>query len=246
VEGGIVSARGVAAFRWTRVLMGSVLVAALSACGGGEEAPEAAPDTTAAPPAAEPPLNPLLYPTEGVVEAPDTFRVRFATNEGDFVVQVVKAWAPVGATRFYNLVQRGYYDQARFYRAIQGFMVQFGMHADPQVTSAWRAAPLQDDPVTQSNARGYITYAKSSAPNSRTTQLFINLVDNYNLDASGFAPFGRVVEGMEVVDRLYTGYGEGAPTGRGPGQAQIQTEGNTYLMRDFPELDFIERATIEG
>jgi peptidyl-prolyl cis-trans isomerase A (cyclophilin A) len=125
-------------------------------------------------------------------------------------------------------------------------MVQFGMHADPAVTAAWRAAPITDDPVVQSNARGYVTFAKSSAPNSRTTQLFVNLVDNYNLDASGFAPFGRVVEGMEVVDRLYTGYGDSPPNGRGPTQPQINAEGNAYLQRDFPELDYIQRATIEG
>ena len=241
MEAGIVRARG-------RVGVGStlMLVASLGACGGGEEAPEAAPDTTAAPVA--PPVNLLLNPMapENQAEAPDTFRARFVTNEGEFVIQVVKAWAPVGANRFYNLVQRGYYDDARFYRAVQGFMVQFGMHADPAVTAAWRAVPITDDPVVQSNARGYVTFAKSSAPNSRTTQLFINLVDNYNLDASGFAPFGRVVEGMEVVDRLYTGYGDGPPSGRGPNQGNINAEGNAYLQRDFPELDFIQRATIEG
>jgi peptidyl-prolyl cis-trans isomerase A (cyclophilin A) len=233
---------------WLRTRAGGLSAAALTVllvgCGGGEQAEEAAPDTTPAPP----PINLLLYPTapENLVEAPDTFRARFETNEGDFVIQVVKAWAPIGANRFYTLVRRGYYDQARFYRAIQGFMVQFGMHADPNVTNAWRQAPLQDEPVVQSNARGYVTFAKAATPNTRTTQLFINLVDNFRLDESGFAPFGRVVEGMDVVDRLYTGYGEGAPQGRGPSQPQIVAEGNAYLQRDFPDLDFIERATIEG
>jgi peptidyl-prolyl cis-trans isomerase A (cyclophilin A) len=227
----------------------AVLAALLGACGGAEqETPEAAPDSTPAAAAPAEPVNLLLFPTapENLVEAPDTFRARFETSEGDFVIQVVKSWAPIAANRFYTLVRRGYYDQARFYRAIQGFMVQFGMAADPQVTNAWRMAPLADEPVTQSNARSYVTFAKSSAPNSRTTQLFINLVDNFSLDTQGFAPFGRVVEGMEVVDRLYTGYGEGAPNGRGPSQGQILAEGNVYLQRDFPELDYIERATVEG
>jgi peptidyl-prolyl cis-trans isomerase A (cyclophilin A) len=233
--------------RWLRTPAGALSTAALTVllvgCGGAEQAEEAAPDTTPAPP----PINLLLYPTapENLVEAPDTFRARFETNEGDFVIQVVKAWAPIGANRFYTLVRRGYYDQARFYRAIQGFMVQFGMNADPNVTNAWRQAPLQDDPVVQSNARGYVSFA-TGGPNTRTTQLFINLVDNFRLDDSGFSPFGRVVDGMDVVERLYTGYGEGAPNGRGPSQGQILAEGNVYLQRDFPDLDYIERATIEG
>jgi peptidyl-prolyl cis-trans isomerase A (cyclophilin A) len=233
--------------RWTRTCASALALVALTsllgACGGAEQTEEAAPDTTTAAP---PPVNPLLFPTapENQVEAPDTFRARFETNEGDFVIQVVKAWAPIGANRFYTLVRQGYYDQARFYRAIQGFMVQFGMSADPAITNAWRAVPLQDDPVVQSNARGYVSFA-TGGPNTRTTQLFINLVDNFRLDESGFAPFGRVVEGMDVVERLYTGYGEGAPNGRGPSQGQILAEGNVYLQRDFPELDYIERATIE-
>lgn len=191
--------------------------------------------------------NPLLYPQapDMNVQAPDTYRARFETSAGDFVIEVHRAWAPIGADRFYNLVRNGYYDDARFYRVIEGFMAQFGMNADPLVTAQWRVATLQDDPVTESNTRGRITFAMSSLPNSRTTQVFINFGDNSNLDDMGFAPFGEVVEGMEVVDALYSGYGEGAPRGAGPDQGQIQGYGNEYLERDFPELDYVVHATIE-
>jgi peptidyl-prolyl cis-trans isomerase A (cyclophilin A) len=176
--------------------------------------------------------------------APDTFRVKFETSKGDFVVQVHKDWSPNGAERFFQLVQSGFYDSARFFRVISGFMAQFGIAGDPAVQAKWRPQSIEDDPVKQSNTRGRITFAKTSAPNSRTTQLFINLVDNANLDASGFAPFGEVVSGMEVVDQLYAGYGEGAPRGSGPAQETIQTMGNAYLEKDFPRLDFIKKASI--
>ena len=193
------------------------------------------------------PDNPLLYPRapEMNAQAPDSYRARFETSAGDFVVEVQRELAPLGADRFYNLVNNGYYDGVRFFRVIDGFMAQFGMHGDPLVTAQWRAAPIEDDPVVGSNTRGTITFAMTNQPNSRTTQVFINFGDNSNLDGMGFAPFGEVVEGMEVVDALYSGYGEGAPRGSGPDQGQIQGRGNDYLESDFPELDYVISATIE-
>jgi peptidyl-prolyl cis-trans isomerase A (cyclophilin A) len=190
--------------------------------------------------------SPLLNPTSAAMTtpAPDTYRARFETTAGDFVVEVRRSLSPAGADRFYNLVRSGYYDGVRFFRVIDGFMAQFGMHGDPRVTEAWRSAPIQDDPVAASNTRGMVTFAMTNQPNSRTTQVFINYRDNSNLDAMGFAPFGQVVEGMDVVDGLYSGYGEGAPGGSGPSQGQIQAEGNAYLESAFPQLDYIERATI--
>jgi len=185
--------------------------------------------------------SPLLHPQDPAlnVEAPASYRARFETSAGDFVVQVHRDWAPIGADRFYNLVANGYYDGARFFRVISGFMAQFGMNADPLVTAQWRVATLQDDPVRETNTRGRMTFAMTSQPNSRTTQVFINFGDNANLDAMGFAPFGEIVEGMEVVDGFYAGYGEA------PDQGQIQGRGNEYLESQFPELDHVIRATIE-
>jgi peptidyl-prolyl cis-trans isomerase A (cyclophilin A) len=177
--------------------------------------------------------------------APDVFKARFDTSAGPFVVEVHREWAPHGADRFYNLVKNGFYDDARFFRVISGFMVQFGIHADPAVSAAWRQAMLPRDPVKQSNRRGYITYAMGASPDTRTTQVFINFGDNSNLDSMGFAPFGRVVSGMDAVDKIYSGYGEGAPRGRGPDQGRTQMEGNAYLTKEFPKLDYIKKATIE-
>ena len=177
------------------------------------------------------------------VRAPATFRARFETSKGAFVIEVQREWAPLGADRFYNLVKSGYYDGVRFFRVIPGFTAQFGIHGDPQVSAVWRDARIPDDPVRQGNAPGMATFA-TAGPGTRTTQLFINYRDNSQLDGMGFAPFGRVAEGMEVVDRLYGGYGEGAPGGRGPEQGRIQAEGNAYLERAFPELDQVRRATI--
>ncbi|HEU5262584.1 MAG TPA: peptidylprolyl isomerase [Gemmatimonadales bacterium] len=175
--------------------------------------------------------------------APATFRAGFETSKGPFVIEVHRDWAPLGADRFYNLVRSGYYDGARFFRVISGFMAQFGIHGDPQVSAAWRGARIPDDPVRQRNTRGAVSFA-TAGPGTRTTQLFINYGDNSRLDSMGFAPFGRVVEGMDVVDRLHAGYGEGAPRGRGPDQGRIEAEGNAYLEREFPELDQVRRATI--
>jgi len=175
--------------------------------------------------------------------APAKFRARFETTAGDFVIEVQRDWAPQGADRFYNLVKSGYYDGVRFFRVISGFMAQFGIHGDPKMSAAWRGRRIPDDPVRQSNARGMVTFA-TAGPNTRTTQVFINYRDNGMLDGQGFAPFGRVVEGMEVVDRLYAGYGEGAPGGAGPEQGRIQAEGHAYLARAFPKLDYVKRATL--
>lgn len=175
--------------------------------------------------------------------APAAFRARFETSKGTFVIEVHREWAPLGADRFYTLVRSGYFDGVRFFRVLAGFMAQFGIHGDPHVTGQWRARSIRDDPVRQSNTRGRVTFA-TAGPDTRTTQLFINYGDNHRLDQSGFAPIGQVIEGMEVVDRLYSGYGEGVPAGRGPDQGRIELEGNRYLERDFPKLDFIVRARL--
>jgi peptidyl-prolyl cis-trans isomerase A (cyclophilin A) len=217
----------------------------LAACGGDAgDTPPPAETTPATQPAAEPPAATPEPAAAAPATAPATYRVRFETSEGDFVVEVNRSQAPNGADRFYQLVSDGFYTDVRFFRVISGFMAQFGINGDPAVTARWTGNTIQDDPVAGSNTRGTITFAMTQQPNSRGTQLFINLVDNVNLDASGFAPIGRVVEGMDVVDRLHAGYGEGAPRGPGPDQAQIRSQGNAYLTQNFPDLDYIERATI--
>lgn len=237
--------------------MAALLLSLLFACG---EQPVASVGSVVAepppaPPVAAPPAPPavpglaadaspaLTNPSLATATAPDAFKVRFDTSEGPFVIQVQRAWAPQGADRFYNLVQIGFFNDARFFRVVDRFMVQFGLSGHPQVNSAWREANLNDDPVKQSNTRGRISFA-TAGPNTRTTQMFINFVDNSKLDGMGFAPFGEVVEGMDVVDKLYKGYGEGAPQGRGPSQGRIQVEGNAYLVRQFPELDYISGASV--
>src|SRR5438552_1282468 len=177
-------------------------------------------------------------------QAPDSFRVRFATTRGDFLLAVHRAWAPHGADRFYGLVRSGFYDGVRFFRVIPGFMAQFGIHGDTAVTVAWRQRVIPDDPVRRSNQRGLVTFA-TAGPGTRTTQIFINYRDNSRLDSDGFAPFAEVVEGMQVVDGLYGGYGEGAPQGRGPDQMRMHIEGEKYLARQFPKLDKIKRVTVE-
>jgi peptidyl-prolyl cis-trans isomerase A (cyclophilin A) len=177
-------------------------------------------------------------------QAPPVYKAKFDTTKGAFVIEVHRDWAPNGADRFYNLVKNGFYDNVRFFRVISGFMVQFGIHGDPNVSAPWREAQLKDDPVKQSNKRGYITYAMAG-PNTRTSQVFINFGDNASLDSQGFSPFGRVVTGMEVVDKLNAEYGEGAPRGRGPDQSRMQMEGNAYLTKDFGRLDYVKKATIE-
>lgn len=187
----------------------------------------------------------LLDPSKATETAPDTYRVQLDTTKGKVVIEVHREWSPLGADRFYNLVKAGFFERVAFFRAIEGFMVQFGMSGTPAVQQAWNAYPISDDPAAgQSNRRGTITFAKKNTPNSRTTQVFINYKDNAMLDAMGFTPFGEVVEGMDVIDNLYKGYGEGAPKGTGPNQMIIEREGNAYLERDFPELDYVEKASI--
>jgi peptidyl-prolyl cis-trans isomerase A (cyclophilin A) len=198
---------------------------------------------SAAGPQAKPNREKLMNPAQLNETAPDKFQAKFETSKGDFVVEVTRAWAPNGADRFYNLVKNGYYDGCRFFRVIDGFMVQFGINGDPKLNTVWNQARIKDDPVKQSNDRGYITYAMAG-PNTRTTQLFINFRNNAGLDGQGFSPFGKVTKGMDVVDSSYSGYGEGAPSGKGPAQHLLQQQGNAYLEKDFPKLDYIKTATI--
>jgi peptidyl-prolyl cis-trans isomerase A (cyclophilin A) len=187
----------------------------------------------------------LKTPAALTEKAPDVYRAKFDTSKGAFIVTVHRAWAPLGADRFYNLVKNGFYDECRFFRVLDGFMAQIGMNGDPAVQRAWQPARLQDDPVKESNKRGYVTFAHAG-PNSRTTQFFINFGDNAaSLDKQGFPPIGQVTTGMEVVDKLYSGYGEGAPRGSGPSQGTIASEGNAYLTKQFPKLDYVKKATIE-
>lgn len=175
--------------------------------------------------------------------APDSFDVRFETTAGDFVVRARRERAPHGVDRFHRLVEEGFYDDTRFFRVIEGFVAQFGLSGDPETNAKWRPRTIPDDEVVANNDRGTVTFAMAG-PDTRTTQLFINLVDNRRLDTMGFAPIGEVVEGMDVVDRLHSGYGEGAPRGRGPDQSRIHSEGNAYLDREYPDLDAIRRATV--
>ncbi|MEO6443661.1 MAG: peptidylprolyl isomerase [Gemmatimonadaceae bacterium] len=200
---------------------------AVAACGG-----EAKPGSESA-----------LPPASEDSRAPDVFRVHFETSKGSFVLQAHRRWAPRGVDRLHQLVTSGFFDNTRFFRAVSGFMVQFGVHGDPAVNSAWEKLNIRDDSVTQSNQRGTMSFAMGG-PDTRTTQVFINLVDNTPLNGMGFAPVGVVVEGMDVVDSLYTGYGDGPPAGFGPDQMRIMSEGNAYLEREYPRLDFIRSARI--
>ncbi len=199
-------------------------------------APLALGDTTA--------KTPMPGPAEATAVAPATYKVKMATTKGDFVVEVHRDWAPLGADRFYNLVKLGYFTDVAFFRVVKGFMVQFGIHGDPAVNRTWRQATFKDDPsAKRSNTRGMVTFA-TAGPDMRTTQIFINYGNNSRLDAMGFTPFGKVVTGMKVVDAIEGRYGEGAPEGHGPAQERIQAEGNGYLRADFPKLDYIKRATL--
>lgn len=185
----------------------------------------------------------LLRPALLKEKAPDEYKVQFSTTRGDFVVTVTRAWAPLGADRFYNLIKHHFYDNASFFRVLPGFVAQFGISAYPPVNAVWQNANIKDDPVTQTNLRGYLTFA-TGGPNTRTTQVFINLADNKRLDSMGFAPFGQVTDGMKVVDMFYDQYGEGAPSGGGPDQDQIQKQGKPYLDKGWPKLDYIKTTTI--
>jgi peptidyl-prolyl cis-trans isomerase A (cyclophilin A) len=186
-------------------------------------------------------------PSKLTATAPDTFKAQFNTTKGKIVIEVTRSQSPNGADRFYNLVKSGYFTDIAFFRVVSGFMVQFGIHGDPAVSAKWRGAGanIQDDPVKGSNTRGTITYAMSSAPNSRSVQFFINFGDNSRLDGMGFASFGKVVEGMDVVDKINGEYGDMPQQGgNGPNPDHIEMEGNAYLKKDFPNLDYIKSATI--
>ncbi len=202
------------------------------------QAEDARPETK---PAAVPPG--FTDPAKLTAKAPETFKAQFDTTKGKFTIEVTRALSPNGADRFYNLVMSGYFKDIAFFRVIPGFMCQFGIHGDPNVSAKWREANIADDPVKGSNTRGTITFA-TAGPNTRTTQLFINFADNANLDGMGFSPFGKVTGGMDVVDKINGEYGEGAPGGRGPDQGRVQGEGNAYLKKDFPNLDYIKSASI--
>lgn len=223
-----------------RISSALAVVGAASACsdspGGGGAASSGASTASSA----------LTKPDKAAITtpAPDSFRVAVETSRGNFTILVHRDWAPKGADRFYHLVQLGFFDDARFFRVLKGFMAQFGVNGDPRVSAAWENLNIEDDPVKQSNKRGMVTFAQSSQPNTRSTQLFINYADNSNLDGMGFAPIGEVVEGMATVDSLYGDYGEGAPDGGGPDQMRIMAEGNKYLEASFPKLDFIRTARI--
>jgi peptidyl-prolyl cis-trans isomerase A (cyclophilin A) len=212
-------------FRRTSAL---AIVLALAACGKDIKPPQQAAAT-----------NPLLNPQSQTLQAraPETFNARFETSAGAFTVQVTRAWAPGGADRFYNLVRNGFFDGTRFFRVVPGFVVQFGLSGDPAISARWHLASIPDDPVQQHNTRGTLTFA-TAGPNTRTTQLFINFADNLNLDGMGFSPFGKVVDGMDVVDRIYAGYGER------PDQGLIEGRGNAYLAAQFPKLDSIAKVSI--
>jgi len=205
-----------------------------------QTAPKRVPAKPARPAAARPSL---LNPASLKAKAPEVWKARFTTTKGDVVIEVTRAWAPLGVDRFYNLVKNHYYDGATFFRVLPGFVAQFGISARPAVSKVWTDAKIPDDPVTQSNLRSYLTFA-TAGPNTRTTQIFINLADNTRLDGMGFAPFAKVVEGMEVVGQFYTGYGEGAPSGNGPDQSRLTDEGKAYIDKNFPLLDSIKTAVV--
>ena len=185
-------------------------------------------------PAAKPSL---LTPASLHAKAPDLFKAQFTTTKGDFVVEVHRDWAPLGADRFYNLVKNGFFTNAAFFRVVPGFVVQFGLSANPEVNKAWEHAAIKDDPVMGSNKRGMLVFA-TAGPNTRTTQLFINFADNSRLDAMGFAPFGTVTDGMDVVDKIYPGYGQN------PDQGLITEQGDAYIAKNFPMIDKIKMAKV--
>jgi peptidyl-prolyl cis-trans isomerase A (cyclophilin A) len=200
--------------------------------------------TTSAPTASAQPARSyakeLLAPAKLKEKAPETYKVKFDTARGEFTVTVTRAWAPLGADRFYNLVKHHFYDNAAFFRVVPQFVVQFGINANPTVSAAWKHTEIKDDPVTQSNKRGAIVFA-TAGPNTRTTQVFINLKDNSRLDSMGFAPFGTVDgNGMNVVEMMYEGYGDSA----GPDQDQLEKQGDPYLLKGWPKLDHIKSATL--
>jgi peptidyl-prolyl cis-trans isomerase A (cyclophilin A) len=215
-----------------------ILIAIGSACGNGSPQTEVkAPEPAAA---VEPAAAPAPAAKPG--QAPEAYAVKLETTKGEIVIDVQRKWAPHGADRFHELVKKGYYNDVAFFRVIAGFMAQTGISGDPALNTEWRVKKIPDDPVVESNRRGMVTFA-TSGPNSRTTQFFINLADNGKLDGMGFSPFGKV-RNMTTVDGIHSGYGEGAPRGKGPMQGRVQQEGNEYLKKEFPDLDYIKSAQI--
>jgi peptidyl-prolyl cis-trans isomerase A (cyclophilin A) len=215
----------------------------LAACDKNKSASETAAPVPAAAPAQTMPTaaaNPaLLSPEKANEKAPEVFKVRFSTTKGDMIIEAHRSWSPNGADRFYNLVKIGYFDDTRFFRVLNGFMAQIGIHGDPAVNEKWHAATIQDDPqVGQSNKPGYVTFAKTGNPNSRSTQIFFNFGDNAGLDSQGFTPFGRVIDGTPTLGAITSEYGES------PDQGAIQTQGNAYLNANFPKLDYVKTARI--
>jgi peptidyl-prolyl cis-trans isomerase A (cyclophilin A) len=208
--------------RFSGLTMAAVLVAGAALAQGGAEGSK----------------DKLKTPSALTEQAPATFKAQFDTSKGPFVIEVHRDWAPKGADRFYNLVKNGFFDDARFFRVVPDFMVQFGLNGDPGIQRSWANANIPDDPKKESNKKGYVTFA-TRGPNTRTTQIFINYKDNGFLDAQGFTPFGQVVSGMEVVEHINSQYGEK------PNQGSIQSEGNAYLNKDFPKLDYVKKTTIE-
>jgi len=183
----------------------------------------------------------MIKPESLTEQAPDSYKARFEASSGTFVIEVHRDWDPSGADRFYNLVKSGFFDECRFFRVVPGFMVQFGINGNPEVAAAWMQARFKDEPVKRGNKRGSISFAKPAAPNSRTTQVFINFVDNSrHLDSQGFSAFGEVISGMEAVDNINSEYGQS------PNQGLIQAQGNEYLTKMFPALDYVKKATIEA
>ncbi len=226
--------------RLLAILVSSVLFYGCNSC--GSDTPELGSSSS---PAKGTTSAALTDPSLATEQAPAKYRAKFTTTKGVFVVEVERVLAPLGADRFYNLVKSGFFDGTKFFRVVDGFMVQWGIHGTPSVAKAWESANIPDDPVKSSNTRGAITFA-TAGPGTRTTQVFINFANNARLDATGFSSFGKVVEGMDVVDSLHKGYGEGAPRGRGPDQGRMQREGNEYLEKEFPQLDAVKRAEIAG
>ena len=211
---------------------------ALAAC--GKEPPPPAEE----PAEAVPEIDPIYDAENQKEQAPEEYRVLMETSAGNVVIAVHRAWAPIGADRFYNLIKVGFYDDTRIYRVVTDFMAQWGFNGEPRVSAVWRNYPIGDDPVKHSNTRGTVTFA-TSGPNARTTQMFINYADNAFLDESGFSPIGEEVEGMDVAAKFHAGYGDGPPKGKGPNQQQISSDGNAYLDASFPELTKTVKMTIQ-
>lgn len=212
--------------RWSVVLAAAACLS-LAACSSSNESKEAAPAVKSE-------------------KAPDVFQVNFDTSKGKVVVEIHRDWAPNGVDHFYTLVKTGFFDGVRFYRTVRNFVSQFGINGDPKTNALWASGNIPDDPVKQTNAPGTLTYAATGMPNSRSTQLFFNLRDNgKSLDPQGFAPIGKVITGMDVVESFYSGYGSMPPEGEGPDPGKIASQGNSYLESQFPRLDYIKKATIQ-